>query len=97
MRYTPTDEAAFRSEADLQNWQWGGVCLRRTFTCGTFRAAGELAAAIAAIADELDHHPDIDVRYPDLVCVITSSHVTGGVTNQDVALARRIDSIVGHR
>lgn len=96
MRYIPLDERTFRSETDLQNWEWGGVCLRRAFVCKSFRAAGELAAAIAAIADELDHHPDIDIRYPDLVHVTSSTHVTGGVTNQDVALARRIDAIAGH-
>lgn len=95
MHYTPIDESAFRSETDLQNWEWGGICVRRTFACRTFRAAGELAAAIAAIADEADHHPDIDIRYPGLVHVTSSTHVTGGVTDQDIALARRIDAIAG--
>lgn len=93
MRYTPIDDDTFREQADLANWELSAGRLRRTFACGTFGAAGTFAAAIAAVADEMDHHPDIDVRYPDLVTVASTTHFTHGLTDADLALARAVDNL----
>ncbi|GAB3858989.1 hypothetical protein GCM10029963_59570 [Micromonospora andamanensis] len=48
---------------------------------------------VAATAEELDHHPDIDIRWRTVTfrCV---THSAGGVTERDLRLARRIDEIV---
>ena len=40
-----------------------------------------------------DHHPDIDVRYPDLVRVLLYTHAVGALTTTDVDLARTISAI----
>ena len=45
------------------------------------------------MAEELDHHPDIDIRWRTLTFRL-STHSAGGVTHRDVELARRIDDIV---
>jgi 4a-hydroxytetrahydrobiopterin dehydratase len=45
---------------------------------------------VAGLADERDHHPDIDIRY-DTVKLRLSSHDAGGVTERDLALAQAID------
>jgi 4a-hydroxytetrahydrobiopterin dehydratase len=45
------------------------------------------------VAEELDHHPDLDVRYRTLrVAVVT--HSAGGVTKLDLQLARRVDALL---
>lgn len=62
---------------------------------GSFTEAAELAAAIARIADEVDHHPDLDLRYPDVVHVTLTSHDAGGLTTRDVDLARAISAVAG--
>jgi len=93
MGYTPIDEAIVRSDAELADWATDGSMLQREFRCSTFRAAGALASAVASIADELDHHPDIDVRYPGVVRVTTTTHATGGLTTHDLALARAINAL----
>lgn len=58
----------------------------------TFGAGAALVQQIAAAADEMDHHPDVDLRYPH-VTVTLSSHDVGAVTRRDVRLARRISEI----
>lgn len=78
---------------DLDGWSGDTTAIRRTVTCGTFLAAVRLVVAVADIAEELDHHPDIDVRYRD-VTFACSTHTAGGVTAYDITLARRIDAAV---
>ena len=48
--------------------------------------------AIGAAAEEMDHHPDLDLRY-SRIDVRLSSHDAGGITERDVRLARRIAEI----
>jgi 4a-hydroxytetrahydrobiopterin dehydratase len=48
--------------------------------------------AIGAAAEEMDHHPDLDLRYAH-VDVRLTSHDTGGVTSRDVRLARTITAL----
>jgi 4a-hydroxytetrahydrobiopterin dehydratase len=78
---------------DLPGWTRDGDRLVRTVTAPSFRAAVELVNAVADVAEELDHHPDIDLRYRD-VTFACWTHSTNGVTTSDVELARRISSLV---
>jgi 4a-hydroxytetrahydrobiopterin dehydratase len=48
---------------------------------------------VAEVAEQLDHHPDIDIRWRTLTFAC-STHSAGGVTDRDITLARRIDEIV---
>jgi len=45
------------------------------------------------VAEERQHHPDIDIRY-NKVTLRLSSHDAGGVTKRDVELAEAIDHLV---
>ncbi len=81
------------AEMGLDGWRWLGHQLRTQLRAGGFGAAGALAAQIAAAADEADHHPAIELRYPDRVLVRLWTHTAGSVTQLDVDLARRIDEI----
>ena len=48
---------------------------------------------VAEVAEEMDHHPDIDIRWRRLTFRL-STHSAGGVTELDAELARRIDEII---
>ena len=48
-------------------------------------------AAVTEIAEELDHHPDVDLRYPH-VTLTTVSHDVGHLTARDRELARRVSA-----
>ncbi|MFD0569605.1 4a-hydroxytetrahydrobiopterin dehydratase [Kitasatospora gansuensis] len=45
---------------------------------------------VAEAAEELDHHPDIDIRWRTLRFVL-STHSAGGLTGLDLTMAARID------
>ncbi len=79
-------------EAGLADWRWllGGLHAR--FATGDFATGIALADAIAAAAEEANHHPDLDLRYPFLAVKLVS-HDVGGVTSRDLDLARRITEL----
>jgi 4a-hydroxytetrahydrobiopterin dehydratase len=73
---------------------WGGSTddIRCRYTAPDFPTAIALVDAVAVAAEEANHHPDIDIRWRDVLFVL-STHSAGGVTEQDLHLARRIDGI----
>jgi 4a-hydroxytetrahydrobiopterin dehydratase len=87
-----TAEEVAAALRDLDEWTGDQRGIARTVTCASFRAAIDLVNAVAAVAEELDHHPDMDVRYRDVTFAVTT-HSAGGVTAYDLALARRIDGL----
>ncbi len=66
----------------------------RDFTFPTFAAAAEFVARVGRLADDIDHHPEVSLRYPGVVTVHTTSHDADGVTSRDVRLAALIDVLV---
>jgi len=62
------------------------------FTTADFRSAVQLVDAVAAVADELNHHPDVRLSWGHVEFALTS-HDVGGVTQRDVDLALRIRAI----
>jgi len=79
----------FRATDGLEDWRVDADSASITFSTPDFNAGADFVADIAAIADELDHHPDVDLRYAS-VTVRTTTHSEGGLTDHDVALALRI-------
>ena len=83
-----TDDQVTAALADLVGWRYTDGRLTRTTTFDSFADAIAYVNRVAAIAEEMDHHPDIDIRYRD-VTLSCWTHTTGGVTTSDIALARR--------
>ena len=50
--------------------------------------------AVGALAEAMDHHPDIDIRF-HTVTLRLCTHSAGGLTRLDLELARRIDALSG--
>jgi len=78
-------------DADLADWRLMVRSLHAHFATGDFATGMRLAERISAAAEEMNHHPDVDLRYPH-VAVRLTSHDTDGVTERDVELARRISA-----
>ncbi|AEV86047.1 4a-hydroxytetrahydrobiopterin dehydratase [Actinoplanes sp. SE50] len=68
--------------------------LRTRLRTGDFATGLALVDAIGAVAEEMDHHPDLDLRY-GFVDVRTSSHDVGAVTGRDLRLAQAISELAG--
>jgi 4a-hydroxytetrahydrobiopterin dehydratase len=77
--------------AGLSDWRQLFEALRTRFKTGGFNQGLELVTRIAALADEANHHPDVDLRYPH-VSVTLCSHDVFGVTSRDIDLARAISA-----
>lgn len=60
-----------------------------TAQAGGFPAAVQLIVDIASVAEEMNHHPDVDLRW-NTVFFTLSTHSEGGITALDIELARRI-------
>lgn len=77
----------------LTGWTQGEGCLVRVVECPTFAAGVRLVDKVAEVADALDHHPDIDIRWTTVTFRLWT-HVVSGVTSRDFRLAGEIDSLV---
>jgi len=67
--------------------------IERSFKTADFKTALTLANQIGAIADSINHHPDLTVTYGRLVVQIFT-HSKGGLTEADFILAAKIDRLV---
>ena len=77
----------------LPLWSGDADGIRRTVELPSFRDAVRAISTIADVAEAMDHHPDIDLRWRTLHLTLVS-HSAGGVSELDLALARRIDELL---
>jgi 4a-hydroxytetrahydrobiopterin dehydratase len=76
----------------LDEWAYLLGGLQTRLHTSTFAAGLSIVTAIGAAAEEMDHHPDLDLRYAHLDVRLTS-HDADGVTDRDIRLARTISAI----
>ncbi|MHB1614194.1 MAG: 4a-hydroxytetrahydrobiopterin dehydratase [Actinomycetes bacterium] len=76
----------------LPLWTAGPRGLVRSLDAPDFPTAVQIVDAVAQAAEEMDHHPDIDIRWRTLTFACTT-HSAGGITARDVDLAHRIDAV----
>jgi 4a-hydroxytetrahydrobiopterin dehydratase len=80
------------ADEGLDGWAYllGGLQTRihtKNFTTGL-----SVVNAIGAVAEEMNHHPDLNLRYTHADVRLTS-HDERGVTDRDIRLARAVSSI----
>ena len=75
-------------------WQEEGGALRQDFRFKDFAEALAFVNRVGEVAEQMNHHPDIDIRW-NTVTLRLSTHSAGNVvTDNDRALAARIDGLV---
>jgi 4a-hydroxytetrahydrobiopterin dehydratase len=79
-----------RDLGSLQGWSRKGDVLTRTYQFRNFSQSMEFVNRVAELAESANHHPDIDIRYSKVTLTL-STHDAGGITANDVNLARMID------
>ena len=86
------DDAAIEAAlADLA-WERDGDALVKTVRRGDFSGALAYVNAVGALAEALGHHPDVAISW-ETVTLRLWTHARGGITEADLALARRIDAL----
>lgn len=87
------DEVSRRA-ASLPGWSVENERLSRAFTFPDFQTALAFVNRAGAVAEELGHHPDIQLGWGRAAFEIWT-HDAGGLTEHDFELARRIDALPG--
>lgn len=82
-----------RALGSLPGWARRAEVLTKSFTFPTFADGIAFVDRVAEAADSVNHHPDIDIRYTRIVCAL-STHDAGGITQLDLDLAGKIETLV---
>ena len=88
-----TAESIAPALANLPGWSFGEDLIYREYVTDGWATTLMLVNAIGFLCESADHHPDLMVTWAKVV-ISLSSHSAGGVTDHDLAMARRIDDIV---
>lgn len=76
-------------------WTEENQQLTRTFACKDFVDAVALVNLVAPIAEEMNHHPDIEIfGYSHVTITLTTHDAENTITEKDIKLADRINIIL---
>jgi 4a-hydroxytetrahydrobiopterin dehydratase len=84
-----TDEEITRQLGDLAGWRRDGDSLGASYDAPDFPTAVQLIVDAGVEAEEMGHHPDVDLRWK-VTHWRLSTHSEGGLTQLDIELAHRI-------
>lgn len=87
------DDQIARALADLPEWEFDGEAITKTYAWASFGDAIEFVNDVAEIAEDLNHHPDLEI-YFDEVVVSLRTHSADAVTERDVEVAREIEEML---
>ena len=87
-----SDEEIDRRLQDLDGWERSGEAIRKRYEGDDFASSVALVNRLTPVAEEMNHHPDLEVSW-NKVTVTISTHSEGGLTENDFELARRIDEV----
>ena len=76
----------------IPGWKKKAAVISRKFQFKDFPAAIKFVNAVAKVAEEEWHHPDIDIRWNKVTLALTT-HDAGGLTKKDFALAKKFDRL----
>ena len=79
-------------KSDLNEWMIHNELLVKEFVFSTFQDAINFVNAVAKIADEADHHPDIFISF-NKVRISLITHDLGEISEKDYSLAKEIESL----
>ena len=76
----------------MPDWEIEGKCIERTVEFEEFTEAMDFVNLVAEVAEDSQHHPEIDIRYSQVILRLTTEDV-GGITELDIEMAHRIDNL----
>lgn len=88
-----SEDAIQTALTQMPGWSVVDGMLRKTYQFSTFPDGIAFVNRVADLAEEMGHHPDIDIRYSTII-VSLSTHDEGGITEKDTTLAQRIDGLL---
>ena len=77
---------------EVAGWSRAGNAIERTWTFRDFSEALAFINKVGALAEAMNHHPDIADSWATVRLTLTT-HDKGGLTNLDFDLAKKINSL----
>ena len=77
---------------DLEGWEREGDAIAKTFDHGDFVGSVEFVRRLTTPAEDMGHHPDLEISWSEVKVSITN-HAAGGLTAADFELAGKIDAL----
>jgi 4a-hydroxytetrahydrobiopterin dehydratase len=87
-----TDTELKQALAELPGWSLKDGMIVKKYAHNSFPEAIVFVNAVAHLAELLNHHPDVDIRYSNITVALVT-HDAGGITVKDVTLAKQIEAI----
>ncbi|HJN37861.1 MAG TPA: 4a-hydroxytetrahydrobiopterin dehydratase [Gammaproteobacteria bacterium] len=90
-----TDKAIHEHLKSLDKWslETNTSTLTRTFKFNNFYQTMSFVNAVAWVANQEDHHPDLEVSYGS--CTVNlSTHAVNGLTDNDFIMAAKISDLI---
>lgn len=93
-----TPEERVRALDRLGDWAHEPTrdAITKRFKLANFREAFGFMTEIALAAEKMDHHPEWSNVYRT-VDILLTTHVAGGLSSRDIALAEAIEAIAARR
>ena len=76
----------------VPQWALYGEIISRTFEFKDFPSAMKFVNTVAELAEQAQHHPDVDIRWNKVTLALTT-HDAKGLTEKDFALAKQCDAL----
>lgn len=97
-REKPMDEAEVKAwlEKNLPQWSLVDGWIRRTYKTSSWKGTLMVVNTVGHLAEAAWHHPDITLSYA-WVEVRLMTHSAKGITQKDLALAKKIEEVVHWR
>lgn len=87
-----SDEEIEAKLAELEGWERRNSAIAKAFDRGDFVGSVGFVDSLVAPAEEMGHHPDLEISW-STVTVTISTHSEGGLTAADFELATKIDAL----
>jgi 4a-hydroxytetrahydrobiopterin dehydratase len=89
-----SDQEVDAALPDIAGWERSDGVLRRAVKFPTFLDGIDAVRRVAERAEAANHHPDIDIRWRTVTFMLVT-HSEGGITQNDLAMARQINEVIG--
>ncbi len=77
----------------VSGWTLAGNTIHRIIRFRSFPAAIAFITEVGFLAEAVNHHPDIDIRWRNVTLTLTT-HEAGGLTQKDFDLAGQINALI---
>lgn len=88
-----TDTELASLNATIPAWTLDGNAIRRDFKFKNFNEAWGFMTRVALLAEKQDHHPNWSNVWNKVTIELTT-HDAGGLTDNDLRMARAIDTLL---